>query len=90
MPDPIQDADNRPLVRAEEIAHACSVSTKHVHNLAARGEIPFIKLGTSIRFVPSHVEVALNLPFGLIRPMTKEERLKRPAIETRPWYARRR
>lgn len=90
MPEPIQDSDSRPLVRAEEIAHACSVSARHVHNLAARGEIPFIKLGTSIRFVPSHVEVALDLPFGLIQPMTKEERTKRPATETRPWYARRR
>ena len=62
----------RPLVRAEEIARACSVSSRHIHNLATRGVIPSIRLGEKcIRFAADAVEEALGLPAGIIQPQDK-------------------
>jgi len=48
------------LVTEPVMAAACAVSTRHLRNLRDRRQIPFCKLGGSIRYSPSAVQQALE------------------------------
>jgi excisionase family DNA binding protein len=44
------------LLTAKDLAQRWQVSDKLVFKLAAKGEIPSVKLGRCIRFNPAHIE----------------------------------
>jgi excisionase family DNA binding protein len=70
-PEPDLELSKRPLVRADDIAEVCDVSSRHVLAMAANGRIPCVRLGKrAVRFIPSDVETALELPPGIIRRAT--------------------
>ena len=63
--------DLRPLVTATTIAEVCSVTPASIYMWARSGVIPCIRISqNTVRFVPGHVEMALDLPHGIIRPQT--------------------
>ena len=47
------------LVTAPELAEALAVTKVHVYRLAARHEIPSVRIGTAVRFDPASVADAL-------------------------------
>lgn len=79
--------DLRPLVRASTIAEVCSVTTRAISLWAQNGLIPCIRIGKkTVRFVPGHVEMALGLPHGIIRPqISKNEIQQRDGRMERRW-----
>jgi hypothetical protein len=68
--------DLRPLVTATTIAEVCSVTTRAISLWAQNGLIPCIRIGKkTVRFVPGHVEMALGLPHGIIRPQMPKKKI---------------
>jgi hypothetical protein len=69
--------DLRPLVTATTIAEVCSVTTRAISLWAQNGLIPCIRIGKkTVRFVPGHVEMALGLPHGIIRPQMPKKKIQ--------------
>jgi hypothetical protein len=69
--------DLRPLVRAATIAEVCSVTTRAISLWAQNGLIPCIRIGKkTVRFIPGHVEMALGLPHGIIRPQIPKKEIQ--------------
>ena len=48
------------LLTAPQIAKACNVSRRTVDNWVARKQVPYLKIGASVRFKPSEVMAALE------------------------------
>ncbi|MCQ2082551.1 MAG: helix-turn-helix domain-containing protein [Treponema sp.] len=44
------------LLKAEDVANILQVKTAHIYQMKARHEIPFIKIGGSIRFDSKQIE----------------------------------
>ena len=47
-------------LRVEELARILDVSIKKIYRMAAKGQIPFLKISSSIRFDPHDVAVWLR------------------------------
>ena len=59
------------------IAEVCSVTTRAISLWAQNGLIPCIRIGKkTVRFVPGHVEMALGLPHGIIRPQMPKKKIQ--------------
>jgi excisionase family DNA binding protein len=56
----MQMRETRRLNTAKEQAEELNCSLRHLENLKAKRQIPFIRLGKSIRFDPVAVERALE------------------------------
>jgi excisionase family DNA binding protein len=48
-----QDVD---LFNREHAAKRINCSQRHLHNLRLRGELPYVKLGKFIRFIPADLD----------------------------------
>jgi hypothetical protein len=48
------------LVTEPAMAAACAISARHMRNLRARRLVPFVMLGTAVRYSPAAVRVALE------------------------------
>jgi len=69
--------DLRPLVTATTIAEFCSVTPASIYGWARSGQIPCIRIShNTVRFVPGHVEMALGLPHGIIRPKNSKKEIQ--------------
>jgi predicted site-specific integrase-resolvase len=69
--------DFRPLVTATTIAEVCSVTSASIYMWARSGVIPCIRISqNTVRFVPGHVEMALGLPHGIIRPQISKKEIQ--------------
>jgi hypothetical protein len=69
--------DFRPLVTATTIAEVCSVTSASIYMWARSGVIPCIRISqNTVRFVPGHVEMALGLPHGIIRPQILKKEIQ--------------
>lgn len=44
-----------PLMNVDQVAAFLSLSRDHVYRIAAANEIPHVKIGRALRFVPSKV-----------------------------------
>ena len=45
-----------PLLTVEEVAEYLKVSAGSIYNRVSKGEIPFVKIGTSVRFRRSEID----------------------------------
>lgn len=73
--DPSEDL--RPLVTATTIAEVCAVTPASIYGWARSGVIPCIRISkNTVRFVPGHVEMALGLPHGIIRPQISKKEIQ--------------
>jgi len=78
----------RPLATASTIAEVCSVTPESIYLWARSGAIPCIRIGkNTVRFVPEHVEKALGLPPGIIRPQIPKKEIH--PLDRRPEWRRR-
>jgi excisionase family DNA binding protein len=49
-------AEHRPPLDYEQTAEYLNDSVRHLRDLVARGEIPYVKLGRLVRFVPDQLD----------------------------------
>jgi excisionase family DNA binding protein len=54
------------LLRADELAEVLQCSVSHIYELAARGEIPCLRIGRLIRFELDAVLEAVRANFGVL------------------------
>lgn len=48
--------EDKALLKVPDVARRLGISVPHVYGLARRGEIPCVRIGTSVRFDPEDVE----------------------------------
>jgi excisionase family DNA binding protein len=48
--------DHRPPLTYEQAAEYLNDNARHLRDLVARGELPYVKLGRLVRFLPDHLD----------------------------------
>jgi len=49
------------LLTREQAAQRINCSTRNLHELRIRGELPFVKIGKLIRFIPKDLDAYIQL-----------------------------
>ena len=52
--------DRRPPLTYEQAAEYLNDKPRHLYDLVARGEIPYVKLGRLVRFLPDQLDCWLD------------------------------